>query len=522
MKKRISTIVSSLCLLAASASGQPTRIEPVGSAVCECVPEDAPNTPLGVYVRMYRLLAAGKQGSLRTVCSLRNHGRLPDAQAPDKAPDERLRESFEARRIEEVRYYGDSAAAVLVRYEDLLRIIGWTTFEQGRWVNAGEEMGHDLIAARRLADTNAPSMQGLARRVAQLSETHPDTAALVRYLGTSAQTPKAYFLDKLSAHRLVICGELHRRSLSWAFMKELANDPRFPEVAGTVFVELPSWKQDRLDRFYAEDTMQPELLLDLLRDEQIYGWWDGGIYKFLQQLWQVNRTLPAERRIRVAAVDRQVPWERIRDRAELLSWEREGPDRDSHMAATVTTYIEQSNDPRGALFIVGFAHAARSQAPAIASGASGNESGATAGAQLAARLPQGSLCILFPHTRITHNRTGPSAPLREGAFDAAFARNGNIPVAFDLRNSPFGCEPFDAIDERRFDLRAGTYADNFDGYLFFGPSDSETGECRVYELFTDTFVAEIKRRASLAGFTELFALPLDELTPERIVRQLER
>ena len=114
--------------------------------------------------------------------------------------------------------------------------------------------------------------------------------------------------------------------------------------------------------------------------------------------------------------------------------------------------------------------------------------------------------------------------LRGGIFDKAFELNGNRPIGFELENSPFGDEPFDGIHEIKYNIITGSYADNFDGYLFLHPLDNEPQAAPLTEVFTDEFVNEIKRRAKLMGNENnrnfWFGRKATELTKQYIVEIL--
>ncbi|MDR0508043.1 MAG: hypothetical protein LBH32_14700, partial [Dysgonamonadaceae bacterium] len=85
--------------------------------------------------------------------------------------------------------------------------------------------------------------------------------------------------------------------------------------------------------------------------------------------------------------------------------------------------------------------------------------------------------------------------IRNGLFDYAFAANDNRPVAFDLYDSPFGNEPFDA-SELCFKANIGAFSDNFDGYIFLQPLYKENREKPLLKLYSEEYIDEIKRRAT--------------------------
>jgi hypothetical protein len=146
----------------------------------------------------------------------------------------------------------------------------------------------------------------------------------------------------------------------------------------------------------------------------------------------------------------------------------------------------------------------------------------TAGSQLAGRFPSGEVFTIFPHSaRMTNSGPG-GGLLRGGVFDRAFAEMGDEPVGFPLAGSAFGAEPFDADLSLMCDPRMGSFADNFDGYVFFGPLADEEGDDYLYEIIDEGLVAEIKRRIAHLGLRSWYGgLRGDDLTPERMIDLLK-
>lgn len=101
---------------------------------------------------------------------------------------------------------------------------------------------------------------------------------------------------------------------------------------------------------------------------------------------------------------------------------------------------------------------------------------------------------------------------------------GNRPVGFALKDSPFGKEPFDGIAEIKYDYRTGSYADNYDGYLFLHSLADEPQNMALTEIFTSAFIEEMKRRAAILGMQRFswmwFGVTAPEMTKEQIVKAL--
>lgn len=324
----------------------------------------------------------------------------------------------------------------------------------------------------------------------------------------------------LSSHKVVVNGEYHRRKVSWDMLKRLIAMPKFPKKVGYVFMELPSWHQPTMDTFMNSDTLNANLIIQIFQDEQLNGWWDRGEYEFLCELWKINKKLPRNKKIKVVLADYQIPYSKITKREEA----KELDDRNSHMANVVVNTMKQSTERRNGLFVVGCAHAYKSNQAGFASAAHAQKPQLTAGAQIANALGSENVFTVFQHVLPGDNHGENKKPIRGGIFDTAFAMNGNKPIGFKLEGSPFGAEPFDGIYEIKYKTATGSYQDNFDGYLFLAPLADEPKATPLTEVFTDEFVNEMKRRASVMKNDNLrriwFGRKASELTKEYITETL--
>lgn len=80
--------------------------------------------------------------------------------------------------------------------------------------------------------------------------------------------------------------------------------------------------------------------------------------------------------------------------------------------------------------------------------------------------------------------------IRQDIFDYIFYKSGNQPLAFELKNNPFGNEPFDGL----YYSGSGTYQDNYDGYIFLGSLDNEPNGKLLQDLYNDKFIYELNRK----------------------------
>ncbi|MDE5635097.1 MAG: hypothetical protein K2I52_02160, partial [Muribaculaceae bacterium] len=359
--------------------------------------------------------------------------------------------------------------------------------ENGKWVNRGQGMADDFREAENKIMEQLPEALYNLPRVDIINNIPTDVGPFTAYLSEVKQSPENFMMDMLKTNTLVINGEVHRRKVSWDMLKRLISLSDFSKEVGCIFMELPSWHQPTMDSFMNSDTLNSDLIIQIFQDEQLNGWWDRGEFEFLCRLWEINQSLPDKNKIRVVLVDYQVPYSRI----TKIEDAREAEDRNTHMANVVIETINNSNDVRNNLFLVGCGHAYKSNQAGFASAAYGKGSELTAGAQLVNALGNDNVFTVFQHCLSGDNSGRNKSAVRGGIFDKAFELNGNRPIGFKLANSPFGVEPFDGIYEIKYKTASGSYSDNFDGYLFLAPLADEPKAKPLTEIFTDEFVAEM-------------------------------
>ncbi len=479
------------------------------------------SSPLSAYITFNHLALHGKENKLGPASSQRFRTFFPGPNQADAVVSEKKRRTLLHTLIHEVIRYKDSVACVISRSSEEYYSIRYMSHEGDQWLNAGEDMGMSLEECRTTFTRKAALFDEFAQRIRLLTQEPTDPSPFLNYLKKNGQNPKTLVLDALARHRLVLYGEIHRRQWSWDFCRSLLVDKMFPESTGTVYMEISAHNQVDLDTFLSRDHLEPELVLRVLREIQNEGWPDRGMFEFLCDLWRLNRTLPPARRIKVVAVDIRRPYGTLRTKEELQQFFETAPNRNAFMAETIERDLRSKRDARHCLFIVGTLHVYRTAAPGFASTMTHTEI-PSAGALLAARLPRGDVYSIFTHQAIMDNHGRVRGRIRGGVFDKAFALNGNSPVAFTIDNSPFGKEPFDALPEISYRTVTGTFADNYDAYLFLGPLEDEPADYLLAELYSEDFVQELRRRAALEHKTLRDWFGVSEDTREAILGKIRK
>ena len=520
LQRTIITLCSLVLALGSNAqSSSDFKFEKIDKQVKD-FPLDSMNlsSPLDYYLSRAQVRLSGKYKNWQNISTSMFDF---SANIPDEVIDDNFRNYVLNEKIDYIVTYRDSVASIVTHSdgEDIF-LLNNCWLEDGRWVNRGQGLAESWDDAQEQLFEQLPEALYNLPRVAVINNLPADVTPFLSYISNVKLSPEHFLLEMLNTHKLVINGENHRRKVSWDMLMRLISLPDFADRVGRIFMELPSWHQSTMDNFMSSDTLNNNLIFQIFQDEQINGWWDRGEYEFLCKLWELNHSLPDDKKIRVVLADYQIPYSRITRREETRTME----DRNTHMANIVVSNIRNSSDSRNNLFLVGCGHAYRSNQAGYASAADGKESELTAGAQITKALGSDQVFIVYQHGLSGDNHGGNKTPIRGGIFDTAFELNGNKSIGFKLADSPFGKEPFDGIYEIKYKTATGSYQDNFDGYLFLCPLADEPKLIPLTEIFTDEFVAEKQRRASVFGYENLrhiwFGKTSSELTKEYIIQTL--
>ena len=473
------------------------------------------STPLNAFVSIQHLIANGRYSELDKKSTFRlrlwNLGGSVDEETTKEFITNLMNVEIKA-----LITYCDSVAAVITKDpNDNYYIYRFLNLEQGIWVNGGEDMGGKTIeVTENKIRAILPLRLMMLRRTNEVIHTPTDTIAFVNYLKETGSAPIQFLLEALAEHKLVIYGERHRRELSWQLLKDLVNDPAFRKTTGTVFMELQSYKQSEIDKFFNNTVyMDSSILIGIYQDMQLPGWFDKGSFEFLITLWELNKKLSDQEKIKVVFTDFQPRFREMKTKEDVKNFENDTTKRNTHMADVIEQTVKSSSNSRNNLFIVGYGHAYKSSA--IGKYGESSQGDFSAARQLVSRFSDKDVFCVRVHT------SGITGYIRGGMFDSVFVKNDGYPIAFRLKGSPFGKEIIEewAFEEDNF----GSFENNYDGYIYLGgePIDKQL-EYRLSDIYTEDFVKEIIRRIYLFGFEGKmwFGVPNESLTLEEVLKDL--
>jgi len=176
--------------------------------------------------------------------------------------------------------------------------------------------------------------------------------------------PVSTIIDAFASYPVVALGEgPHGNVQGHAFRLALLRDPRFTAVVNDIVVESGSARyQDFMDRWVQGEAVPEAELLRAVRENTVTPTpaWDRPMYEeMFRAVRDLNRSLPAERRLRILLGDPPIDWREVKTADEYRGWLMQ---RDSHPAALIQREVLAKG--RRALVVYGDGHfQARSERP---------------------------------------------------------------------------------------------------------------------------------------------------------------
>ncbi|HKD61178.1 MAG TPA: hypothetical protein VKB47_12020 [Terracidiphilus sp.] len=153
-------------------------------------------------------------------------------------------------------------------------------------------------------------------------------------------------------HAVVAIAEYHQVQQAGDFYNSLVRDPAFQGKVNDIVIEFASRRsQPIIDRYVSGEDVSILNLQHAWRDSTKVMSWESPIYaNFLAAVREVNKNLPAARRLRVLAGDSPIEWDKIKTNAD---WGAFQPNDNSFFWVIVHEVLQKH---RRALVILGSNH----------------------------------------------------------------------------------------------------------------------------------------------------------------------
>lgn len=331
----------------------------------------------------------------------------------------------------------------------------------------------------------------------------------LRDLRRHGREPVAFVADALDRHDLVIFDDaLHSAAEPWDYYEQLLRDPRVGSRVRLVFVEvLGTADQPQVDAYLDAPTPDRNLLARAFQDDYSgFGWRYETCLQLLEAVRQINRGRPAAERIRVIAVNPPIYWEALHTRRDYDLFQDSLVARDYFMYRAILAQLNGFKDGTKAFFLTNTRHAYKGLR---ARDGSLHWNTATffdqhhPGKAYSVRVHNVTLHVEAV-ARVQGPRTAEGLERLEhrwvrmegGAWDRAFAANGDRPVALPLAGTAFGRARY--VGNTMHDARADqTMADAYDALVFLAPLERLHFSAKMDFFYTPAFKQELKRRLAL-------------------------
>jgi hypothetical protein len=157
-------------------------------------------------------------------------------------------------------------------------------------------------------------------------------------------------------HPVVIIGEAHWLRQASDFYVRLVRDPGFQETVQDIVIEFASRNnQPLLDRYIGGEDVPIEDVRRIWRDTTKVASWESPIYAdWLAAIREINKGLPAARRLRVLAGDTAIDWTKIKTHSD---WVALGDNNISIANVVINEVLEKKHH---ALVVLGSNHVTKS------------------------------------------------------------------------------------------------------------------------------------------------------------------
>jgi hypothetical protein len=464
------------------------RVYPVGRRLRDFPEKEDLSTPEAAVASYRRAYVRGD--SLRPYL-VKRHAALQPSEPSGKPLPEVHARSWLNQEIIEVQIHEGNSAAVFSWQPGFWGAYFDATFlelHKGNWLRDGSHESDSIHIARADFANWCRYRDREAARRAPVKNPERHLEPFVSFLRAEGEDPQAFVLDALAKHRLVIMGEVHHRPQYWAFNTSLVQAASFPRNVGVIYLELPSADQAMVDEFLSSSRLDPQPVVEMMRDMLWPGWPDQPTLDFFISVWKVNQSLAPEQKLRIVLVDPRAAWRDVHQREDAVAGE---VSRDREMADIILQDLQaHRHDPRHGLFIVGVMHAR------LGWSHYNGHSWVTSGSRLRTKLGPQAVYAIHQHRPVRFSYSERTQRPALGLFDTAFAALDCRPIAFPLTHGPFGQLPLDDFQDG-WPETTDSYRDAFSAYLYLGPLENETFSPLIPGFYTDEFVRELDRRSRL-------------------------
>ncbi len=330
-------------------------------------------------------------------------------------------------------------------------------------------------------------------------------------LKEKGENPVQFILGSLDKNDLILFDDgLHTAVEPFQFYQKLIKNKEFQKKVKYIFLEVVSiTQQPALDAYFNSKTDDLKLLYPAFQNDfSGTGWTYKTYFDLLETIWKVNSTLPVKDRFKVEAVNAPVYWNEIKTPEDLKLFGLGLSGNDYTMYKIMLSYLDNFKSGEKGIFLTNTRHAYKGIKN------KDNQYYWDCGTFFHRFSPGKTYSVRFHNITLsfegrrqidstTHVTTQGLegvivkwVRMEKGLWDSAFKEYGNRPVAFDLKNTPFGETKY--IGNHMLNVAPGqTMYDAYDAFIFLASLEELHQTAMVDFIYTDKFKPELERRLNV-------------------------
>jgi len=331
----------------------------------------------------------------------------------------------------------------------------------------------------------------------------------VNTLKEKGDEPIHFILDKLDHYDLILFDDaLHTAVEPFEFYQDLIKNVDFQKKVKYVFLEAVSINQQpALDEYFESKVDDLKFLYPAFQNDfSGTGWPYKTYFDLLQTIWKINSTLPVQDRFKVIAVNAPTYWKEINTPKDIDLFRLSLAGNNYTMYKIILSYLDNFKSGEKGIFLTNTRHAYK--------GIKNRENKYywNCGTFFYLHNPGKTYSVHFHNINLSfegkkevdskilktteglENVIVKWVRMENGLWDSAFEIFGNTPIAFDLKDTPFGKAEY--IGNHMLDIASGQKMYNaYDALIFLAPVEKLRQTAMVDFIYTEEYKHELERRS---------------------------
>ena len=330
----------------------------------------------------------------------------------------------------------------------------------------------------------------------------------INTLNEKGNKPISFIIDKIDDYDLILFDDaLHTAVEPFEFYQDLVGNVDFQKKIKYIFIEtIPANQQPALDAYFNSKSHDSTLLYPAFQNDfGGTGWPYKTYFDLLESIWEVNSMLPADEQFKVIAVNAPTYWQEVNTPKDLDLFRLSLLSNDYTMYKIILSYLDNFKSGEKGIFLTNTRHAYKGIKNKK------NKYHWNCGTFFYLHNPGKTYSVRFHNINLSfesEKSVGSETPkttegledmvvkwvrFENGLWDSAFEAFGNAPIAFDLKDTPFGKAKYIGNHMLNAALEQTMY-DAYDALIFLTPVELSKQTAMVDLIYTEDYKRELERR----------------------------